>query len=120
MALAISSFERDHVAQSCLCVVFFLPAPRSGSPLRFIRRGIEGPKISASNNPTFLFMPAIANAKLTVLNQKKEKQSVMNYDRGGGVISQERETLPDVVDLPTPPFPEATAIMCLTPLMGIF
>lgn len=32
--------------------------------------------------------------------------------------SRSRSTVPAVVDLPTPPFPEATTMTCLTPAMG--
>ena len=51
---------------------------------KFINNGIDGPKISASNRATFNPHFAEAMARFTA-----------------------------VVDFPTPPFPEATAMMCL-------
>ena len=50
-----------------------------------------GPYISASNTPTRLPLAAIAMARLAV-----------------------------TVDLPTPPLPDATAIICFTPSVTLF
>ena len=61
----------------------------SGGPFKFIILGILGPNKSASSNPT---------------------ESPFN--------DSPRAILTDVVDFPTPPLPDATAITCLTPGIG--
>nr|AFK40152.1 unknown [Lotus japonicus] len=67
--------------------IIFLSRVASGFVLIFIMMGILGPYTSASSKPTFSWhLLASATAKLTA-----------------------------VVDLPTPPLPEATAIVSFTP-----
>jgi hypothetical protein len=91
-------------------IVVLLPSSvKSGSPFKFINLGIDGPKISASKIPTLRFMPAAANAILTII--------LYCYSFIHPLLVQ---SLPAVVDLPTPPFPEATVMTFLTPLIGIF
>lgn len=53
-----------------------LPLTMSGSPFKFIIRGIEGPKRSASRRPTFLPRTESATARLTAKLKEKDDQFV--------------------------------------------
>ena len=65
----------------------------SGELSKSIIKGIDGPKTSASNNPTDLF---------------------------GSLIFKATAKFTEVVDFPTPPFPEATIKICFTPSIDFF
>lgn len=67
--------------------------------------------MSASKIPTLCFIPAAAKAILTFFLCNCELR-IPAY----GCF----EALPAVVDLPTPPFPEATTTTFFTPAIGIF
>ena len=70
---------------------YHTPSLNLGSPLRFINVGMLGPKTSVSNTPLRCPCRAKANARLTAM-----------------------------VDLPTPPLADETAITLLTSRMGRF
>ena len=92
-----------------------IPWVTSGFVLMFIMVGMLGPYTSASSKPTLSWhFLASATAKLTANSiQSSNNTSLIQIDtiKGYGI----KGFLPAVVDLPTPPLPEATAIVSFTP-----
>ena len=85
-----------------------------GSPARFSRVGIDGPKISVSKMPVRIPRRANERARFTEIKDQLNRMLMLI------ATSINWLTTPAIVDLPTPPFAEETATTFFTSLIFRF